>query len=191
MARARDGDRPAAEELVGLHYEAIFAFFRRWCRSEADAADLTQRTFAKAWAALPEFQARSRFSTWLHGIAHHLLVDGWRRKNPLESASDDWWETCPAQGPSPFEETAHRDLARQVWALVGQLEFEQRETVHLHYFQGLSLEETAQALEVAASTVKYRLRQAVEFLRARLQEPNGQTRLPAGAVLAPPAARGG
>jgi len=45
-----------------------------------------------------------------------------------------------------------------------------RQTVHLHYYQGLSLAETAEILGVATSTVKYRLREALEFLRARMTD---------------------
>ncbi|MBI5384430.1 MAG: RNA polymerase sigma factor [Verrucomicrobia bacterium] len=170
VEQARAGDRAAAVELVGLHYEHVFAYFRRLCGSDADAADLTQKTFAKVWVALPSFQGRARFATWIHGIAHHVLADWWRRKDPLESASDEWWEARAADSPSPFEDAAERELAARLYALVGQLDAEKREAVHLHYFQGLTLAETADALGVAASTVKYRLREALEFLRARMTE---------------------
>ena len=167
---ARAGQQAAAEELVDQHYPSVFAYFRRLCGSEADAADLTQKTFVKVWEALPSFQGRARFATWVYGIAHHVLVDSWRRNEPLQSASDVWWEARPADGPSPFEDTAERELAARLYALVGQLDSEKREAVHLHYFQSLTLAETAEALDVATSTVKYRLREALEFLRARLAE---------------------
>lgn len=170
VSLARAGDRDAAVALVGLHYEAIFAYFRRLCGSEPDAADLTQRTFAKVWVALPSFEGRARFGTWLHGIAHHVLADWWRRKEPFDSASDAWWEARPTEGPSPFEDAAERELAGQLYSLVGQLDAEKREAVHLHYFQGLTLAETADALGIATSTVKYRLREALDFLRARMSE---------------------
>ncbi|HLP76687.1 MAG TPA: RNA polymerase sigma factor, partial [Candidatus Paceibacterota bacterium] len=77
--RAKRGDVPAASELVALHYQRIFGYFRRLSGNDADAADLTQKTFSKAWQSLAGFQNRSSFSTWLHGIAHHTYVD-WRRK---------------------------------------------------------------------------------------------------------------
>ena len=50
-----------------------------------------------------------------------------------------------------------------------QLDEEKREAVHLHYYQGLSLSETAEVLGIAASTVKYRLREALDFLKARCE----------------------
>ena len=169
--RAKTGDISAASELVGLFYERIFAYFRRLCGNDDDAADLTQKTFFKVWTSLASYQQRSSFSTWLHGIAHHVYVD-WRRANkPADAQSDEWWETRAAEGPSPFEDAAERDTAHRLVALVDRLEDREKEAVHLHYYQGLSLQETAEALGIATSTVKYRLRGALDFLRTHTIEP--------------------
>ena len=169
--RAKAGELAAASELLGQFYERIFAYFRRLCRSDEDAADLTQRTFCKVWQSLATFDERARFNTWIHSIAHHVYVD-WRRKaNRLESQNDEWWETCVADGLSPFDSTAERDAAHQLYAFVERLEEEQRVTVHLHHLQGLTLQETADALGVAVSTVKYRLRKALDSLQSRMAEP--------------------
>jgi len=168
--RARAGDMAAATDLVRLHYQNLFAYFRRLCGSDEDAADLTQKTFTRVWAALASYAGRSSFSTWLHGIGRNIYVD-WRRKgNRLDPQSDEWWETCMADGPSPFENAAERDTARRLLGLVAQLDADKQETVHLHYYQGLTLNETAEVLGVATSTVKYRLREALDFLRARSVE---------------------
>ena len=99
---------------------------------------------------------RSAFSTWLHGIAHHVYVD-WRRTNrPADSQTDKWWEVCADDGPSPFEDAAERDLARRLFSLVERLEDGVREVVHLHYYQGLSLSETAEALGKGAELARER-----------------------------------
>ena len=71
VARARCGDRAAAAELIELFYERIYAFLRRLAASDADAADLTQRTFSRVWQALPGFAGRSSVSSWMHSIAYH------------------------------------------------------------------------------------------------------------------------
>ncbi len=87
---ARRGDKAAANQLIELFYERIYAFLRRLAAHDADAADLTQRTFARVWQALPTFAGRSSFSSWIHGIAHHVYVD-WRRANHrTEPRSDEW-----------------------------------------------------------------------------------------------------
>jgi RNA polymerase sigma-70 factor, ECF subfamily len=169
--RAKAGDAAAASALITLYYERIFAYFRRLSGNDADAQDLTQKTFLKVWSSLRAFRKRSSLSTWIHGVAHHVYVD-WRRvRNFSERPTDDWWQTCVAEGPSPFEDVAERELAHRLYALVEQLEEGSKETVHLHYYQGLSLKDTAEVLGLATSTVKYRLREALQFLRSQTAEP--------------------
>lgn len=170
VATARKGDRAAADALIELFYERVYAFLRRLAGSEVDAADLTQQTFSRVWQALDGFEGRSSVSSWIHGIAYHVYVD-WRRKwRPGEARSDDWWNSRYHSGPGPDETAARVDLDAIVFAAVDQLEPELRETIHLHYYQELSLRETAEAMSIATSTVKYRLRQALGRLQKRLEE---------------------
>jgi RNA polymerase sigma-70 factor (ECF subfamily) len=169
--RAQAGDLAAASELVSRFYQRVFAYLRRLCGSDHDAADLTQKTFSRVWQSLATFQHRSSFNTWLHGIAYHVYLD-WRRQRPVGDAqSDEWWETRATDAPTPLQDAAERDLARQLYRWVDELDDDKRQTVHLHYYQGLTLDETANALGVATSTVKYRLREALEFLRTKAAGP--------------------
>jgi len=174
---ARRGDKAAATRLIELFYERIYAFLRRLAGNDADAADLTQRTFSRVWEALPTFAGRSSFSSWIHGIAHHVYVD-WRRANRLEPRSDEWWGARVAGGPAPDETVASADLAATIFAMVDNLESDLRDTVHLHYYQELTLQETADALGVATSTVKYRLRQALAELQKRLSKDRQPLKVP-------------
>ena len=168
VARARCGDRAAAGELIELFYERVYAFLRRLAANEADAADLTQRTFGRVWQALPGFAGRSSVASWIHSIAYHVYVDWRRADRRWEPRSDEWWRSRPAQEALPDEIVAQTDLAAAVYGSVDGLEAELRQTVHLHYYQGLTLQETADAMGVATSTVKYRLRQALAELQRRL-----------------------
>ena len=73
---------------------------------------------------------------------------------------------------------AYNDLATALFASVDKLDADIRETVHLHYYQELTLQETAEALGVAASTVKYRLRQALAELQKRFDEDHRSMKSP-------------
>ena len=127
-----------------------------------------QRTFGRVQQALPTFAGRSSVSSWIHGIAYHLYVD-WRRvQQRTEPRPDEWWEACPSPHAAPDQLVAQADLSNAVYAAVDQLDPDQRDCVHLHYYQGLTLQETADAMEVAISTVKYRLRQALVQLQKQL-----------------------
>lgn len=169
--RAREGDGDAAEELISLFYQRLYGWFRRLTGHDADAADLTQKTFVKLWATLQRFEGRSSFSTWLHAIGHHVYVDWRRQKNPTLSLPEEWWTQCANETPLPDAEINDRESAQKLFALVEHLEEDTRETVHLHYYEGLSLAETAEVLGIATSTVKYRLRQAIDQLRSKFNNP--------------------
>ena len=179
VERARRGENEAAVELIDLYYERIYAFLRRLAGSDADAADLTQRVFTRVWKALPNYAGRSSLNSWLHGIAYHVYVDWVRGNHRLESRSDAWWEGRVSPQPSPADIAMHNDLREKVYASVDKLAPEVRDTIHLHYYQELTLEETATAMGVAASTVKYRLRQGVNELEQKLNStvlsPNSRT----------------
>ena len=168
VERARGGDRAAAVELIERYYERIYAFLRRLAANEADAADLTQRTFGRVWQALPGFAGRSSVASWMHSIAYHAYVDWRRNDRHTEPRADAWWAACPAPEPTPAEIAVHTDLAATVYGSVDELEPDLRHTVQLHYYQDLTLQETAEAMGVATSTVKYRLRQALAELQRKL-----------------------
>src|SRR2546421_363566 len=80
-----------------------------------------------------------------------------------------------ADSPKLFENTAERELAHQLFRWVEELDDDKKQTIRLHYYQNLTLNETAEARGVAASTVKYRLRKALTFLRARSAEAESPT----------------
>jgi RNA polymerase sigma-70 factor, ECF subfamily len=168
LAQARGGDRAAAGELIELFYERIYAFLRRLAANDADAADLTQRTFSRVWEALPTFEGRSSVGSWIHSIAYHAYVDWRRADRRTEPRPDEWWAARQAPEARPDEVVARTDLAATVYGLVDELEPELRHTVQLHYYQDLTLQETADALGVATSTVKYRVRQALAELQRKL-----------------------
>ena len=174
--KARCGDRAAAARLIELFYERIYAFLRRLAGNDADAADLTQRTFSRVWQSLPTFAGRSSVSSWMHSIAYHVYVDWRRADRHTEPRSNEWWAARPAPEASPAEIVAHTDMAATLYGSVDELEPDLRHTVQLHYYQALTLQETADALGVGTSTVKYRLRQALAELQRKLaSEPNSLT----------------
>jgi RNA polymerase sigma-70 factor (ECF subfamily) len=167
--RASKSDKEAACRLLEVSYADVFAYLRRLCGSRHDAEDLTQRTFVKVWASLDGFAGRSRFSTWLYRVAYNTYVD-WQRRNRggIQSQTDHWWQACADTKPGPLANAAERQLAQCLYEAVDRLDEDKKHVVHLHYYQGLSIRETAKVLDVAKSTVKYRLREVLKILRARI-----------------------
>lgn len=167
--RAQKADKEAACELLKIHYADIYAYFRRLCGNRQDAEDLTQQTFLKVWSSLDSFAGRSKFSTWLYRITHNTYVD-FRRDdtNSKRDCSDQWWLKCIDENPGPFANVAERQSARRLYETVDELDEDKKYAVHLHYYHGLSISETANVLGIVTSTVKYRLREVFKILRNKL-----------------------
>src|SRR3954470_18062615 len=89
LAAIRAGDRMAAEELVERTYSAVFPSLYRLCADGDLAADLTQETYQKAWAALPRFDGRSQLFTWLYWIAYTTFLNHIRRPRRVTSIDDE------------------------------------------------------------------------------------------------------
>lgn len=163
--QATRGQEAAAAELVQRFYQKIFAYLRRHTGNNEDAADLTQKVFSEAWSSLASFKKQAHFSTWLYRIAHHTYVD-WVRQQTRQSERETlWWAQNDCLSPSPSQDFEERDLAHRVYELVDQLEDKLRLPIHLHYYQQLTLSQTAEILEVSVSTIKNRLRSGTALIK--------------------------
>jgi RNA polymerase sigma-70 factor (ECF subfamily) len=181
VALAQKGDTRSYDALVIRHRGRIFAMIRNMIHQEAEAWDLSQEVFIKAWHALPRFEAKARFSTWLYRIAHNAVYD-WTRKRKIESAgelNDEIFEreridsasfTTPAGGQSPADSMAHGELRMKIQIALGKLSPEHREVVILKDVQGLSYKEIAEAMSSTLGTVMSRLFYARQKLQALLKD---------------------
>jgi RNA polymerase sigma factor (sigma-70 family) len=169
--QALAGDHEAACRLIEHYYQRIYAYLRRLTGSEEMAADLTQQTFSRAWQSLAKYRGASSVSTWLHRIAYCTYVDWVRKEKPVECPTDQWWNAVPAHNPSPVETVADEDFSRQLFILVEDLKPENRRiAVHLHYYQNLTLVETAEVMDLPLSTLKYQLKSALDELKTTLNQ---------------------
>ena len=171
LSEIRIGRRDACAEVVRAHYAAVYRFCAHLSRNTAAAEDLTQDTFARAWARIGDFRGESSFSTWLHRIAYCGWLDGRRRAARGQAALDRLTHEraepisesfAPLQGLIVEEET------KQLYAAVQRLTESHRVVVVLHYLQGLSYQEMAAVLAEPTGTVKARTRRALEQLRGFL-----------------------
>ncbi len=181
VALAQQGDTRSYDELVTRHRGRIFAMIRNMIHQEADAWDLSQEVFIKAWHALPKFEAKAKFSTWLYRIAHNTVYD-WARKRKIESSgefNDEIFErgridsasfTTPSGGESPDATMANGELRVKIQIALGKLSPDHREVVLLKDVQGLSYKEIAEAMSSTLGTVMSRLFYARQKLQALLKD---------------------
>ncbi len=180
VVRARDGDAAAYDELVTRHRGRVYAMIRNMIRNEADAWDLSQEVFLKAWKALPRFEAKARFSTWLYRIAHNVVCD-WTRRRRIEAAGefddgifereriDPASSTTPSGGEVPDETMANGELRVKIEAALAKLSPEHRAAVLYRDVQGLSYKEIAEVMSCSIGTVMSRLFYARQKLQTLLK----------------------
>ena len=181
VIKAQQGDLAAYDALVTRHRGRIFAMIRNMIHHEADAWDLSQEVFIKAWHALPRFEAKARFSTWLYRIAHNAVYD-WTRKRRIESAGelddtilsrdriDPSSATTPSADESPDESLANGELRVKIEHALGKLSAEHRQVVILKDVQGLSYKEISSIMDSTLGTVMSRLHYARQKLQTLLKD---------------------
>lgn len=175
VARARARDAMAFHELVEWHRSRALGLAMRVLRSEADAEDVAQEAFVRAWFALPGFRGESKFSTWLYAIVMRKALDRAatvqrRRGRETELAAAS--EIAATRGAD--DERAR--LAVRMERLMSVLSEAQRAVVTLFYYEGRSVDEVAMALRMPAGTVKTHLSRARAALREAWRRDEGEAR---------------
>ena len=106
VARGRQGDQAALEELYRLYEHKAYNVALRMLGNPWDAADVTQEAFIKAFGALDQFRGEARFSTWLHRIVVNAVRDHLRKRqtDPMEDEELDRLAgmNSSAAGPNVF-----------------------------------------------------------------------------------------
>jgi RNA polymerase sigma factor (sigma-70 family) len=170
LAAIREGDQAAAEELVERTYSAVYASLFRLCGEGDLAADLTQETYQKAWAALKGFDGRSQLFTWLYRIAYTTFLNHIRRPRRMTSLDEpNAVETVDAT-PRIDEVLADEQEAARLRRAVMKLPEDMRFTVTAHFWGGLPVKEIAQIEDITTVAVRKRLHKAFSILESLLEE---------------------
>lgn len=177
VERLKAGDQVAYAELVEQHAGQVYRLALRMMGNEADAEDVLQETFLSAFKAIDRFEERSSLSTWLYRIANNAALMRLRRKEPDQVSIDEPIERDDGDlMPRQFfdfcclpEEDLMRDEAREeMQRAIEELSPTLRGVFVMRDIEGLSTQETADALNLSVSAVKSRLMRARLKLRERL-----------------------
>jgi len=172
MLAYREGDAGAFEELYRRHKGGLFRFVTRSVRDRAVAEELYQEIWMRAIEARERYEPQAKFTTWLYTIAHHRLIDHWRKRGlslvSLDQAQEAGFDAPAGPAAQPQEiADAKQGLARFTRALAA-LPVAQREAFLLHHEAEMSVAEIAAATGVNAEAAKSRLRYAVAKLKEAL-----------------------
>lgn len=170
LGAIRSGDRSAAEEMVERTYAAVFASLFRLCADSDLAADLTQETFQKAWAALPGFDGRSQLFTWLYRIAYTTFLNHIRRPRRMSSIDDDDAPEIRDEAPTAEQVLASSEESGRLRDAVLELPEDLRFTVTAHFWGGLAVKEIARIENITTVAIRKRLHKAFSMLESILDE---------------------
>ena len=167
MLAYRGGDAGAFETLYGRHRARLFRFVLRGVKARAVAEELYQEIWMRVIEARASYTPTARFTTWLYTIAHHRLVDHWRRRGLAMDTLDD--EDAASGASDPAQELEAREALRRFAASLESLPPAQREAFLLHEEAGLTVREIALAMGCNEEAAKSRLRYAVAKLKAAFE----------------------
>ena len=173
VRRAQEGDVRAFEQLFQQYHRGIYHAIYQMTHNDADAADLTQEVFVRAYRALPRLQTPEAFTSWLYRIAVNLsrnwLRDRGRvRIESLEVPGDEGEESNTREIADPARVAQTHDMQERVQKAIAGLSPDHRQVVTLHHLEGMPVEEIARIMGCSIGTVKSRLSRARDNLKRKL-----------------------
>jgi len=176
IARLAYGDLDALDALYARYARPVFSLAVRVLGDEAEAEEVTQDVFERAWRHASSFdRTRGRLATWLLSMTHHTAIDALRKRQRRPRALGGE----PAAVALRLVADPHVDVAdatvnhvdgKEIRRALHALPEAQRQAIELAYFAGLSHLEIAAALGDPLGTVKARIRRGMERLRLVLED---------------------
>lgn len=160
---AQQGHTTAQEELYAMHVRLLFGYLYNTLGSRADAEDICQETFLKAFKNIRSFKGQASFKNWLFQIAKNTVADHWRSRYKANTILvDDFYEFAEAPAYELPEESAEntatqsRETEIQLDQILNQLSQDYREVLEYRFLKGYTIQETADALHISVANAKVR-----------------------------------
>jgi len=170
-ARVLAGEAGAFEALHAAHAGRVRAYLRRTGFSGADADDLAQEAFLRAFRSMRSFDpSRGSFRLWLGTIARNVARSRWHRRSQPESFDPDLAEEIFAAPANPRDAPEGREEAEAVRGCVDALPPELSRVVRLRYVESRTTRGIAEATGLPEATVRLRLKEATDILAACMKE---------------------
>jgi RNA polymerase sigma-70 factor (ECF subfamily) len=172
VMQARRGDQSAFSRLVEAYQRPVFNLTYRMLGNVEEAEDAAQEAFLRAYSRLSQYDPEMKFSTWLFSIANHHCIDRLRKRRTTQISIDDNPVLQNLEGDEvrPEPHALQQEVRIEVQSLLERLAPEYRTPLVLRYWEEMSYEEIAEAMQVTVATVKSRLFRARQQLAAIYQQ---------------------
>lgn len=170
-----EGNEESLAVLIKRYLKPIYSFAYTYARDEAQAQDITQETFVKAWKSIKKFDQSKSFKTWLFTIAKNTALDALKKKRTIpfsafenEAGENMLTETLADPSPSALEILQNLDKTKSLAMTLEKLPSKYREILVLYYTQHLNFREIAERLNISLNTIKSQHRRALIVLKKKL-----------------------
>lgn len=164
IKRIKQGETDALDVLIEGHYDGIYRFCYYKLGDREAAYDCTQETFLHLLRYMDTYVEQKKFKAYLYRIAGNVCTD-WFRKNSVQLAGEELLETIVRED----SELKRVELSDEVLRALQVISPAQRDVVILHFLYDFKLREIAQIINVPMSTVKSRLKQGMDKMKAYME----------------------
>jgi len=169
IRKAAAGDRVAFRELVLEHSNAMFRLAWRISGDQSAADDIVQEAFIKAWRKIGNFRMQSSFRSWLHRITVNTAMDYLRKQSRVkqhETAAPELEQLTAGSSQPKYD--IQIDVQEQTRAAMMNLSDTERAALMLRHFEGHSIKEISQILNLSSNACKQAVFRAVKKMRVEL-----------------------
>ena len=182
IREAQQGNRAAFEVLVRHYDQSVLRLALHLTGSEADAQDVYQEAFLKAYKNLGSFRFECSFYTWIYRIVTNLCLDHLRKRNVRKEESPVVTDSSGEEfsvidqfadaraGANPERDLMRRELGRKIGSALSRLTPRERMVFELKHYHGLKLRTVGEMLNTTEETAKNTLFRATQKLRSALAE---------------------
>jgi len=168
LERVASGDRQAIGVLYQRYHKRVFHFVRRFVSDIQAAEDLTNDVFIEVWQKASSYEGRSKFSSWLLGVARYKALSEVRKKKPAHSKSQEILDRLEDDADDPEMVSQKRDKGAAIKRCMQTLSRDHRVILELIYYHEKSIDEVSEILDIPKNTVKTRTFHARKQLSAEM-----------------------
>ena len=179
-----NGDTSAFDRLVKIHRTTVYALVLSYIKNPADAEDLAQRIFIRAYERLATLRELDRFLPWLQQIAHNTCKDWLRRRSDSTTRFEATNDTDFAEvAPSPEDIALKAEIEAVVQQAIGTLQETDRRLIEARYIEGASYDQLQVESGLSYAAVANRLKRAKRDIRCRIEKLLGGVAILPGRTL--------
>ena len=179
LARAASGDGEALDALMSRYASRVYRLAYGITRSSGDAEEVVQEAFLRAYRQLHRFEQRANFGTWIYRITANCAVDlvrsrGRHQDRRVTDAADlpEAVSRLAADDPPPDRLVYNAEVQQRLRDALGGLTARERAAFMLRHFEGLSIDQIGQTLNMKTNATKHSIFRAVRKVRAALEPLN-------------------